>query len=278
MDRSLRRRRGRAGTAPLTAIRVEGRCGLPRERWRGEATLLFRRVVYFSDGRAPMIALVARSLAASPAGFRLASERPAEDLRCRPCSRLEFDGQRWRLDGRLLDLSGLEGRDEPTRIEPGPRIAPLGPLTYRLGPFLPRGQADPQWSVLTRTAEILARTDPRDPATTAELAALVGRGPGSTPTGDDFLVGWFAGMARQGRPDLPARAVLEANLSRTCRLSRHFLHHALSGCFQNAFVRLARLPGVPDPHHPVARALLALGDTSGRAAFLGYLAGLYQGA
>lgn len=108
--------------------------------------------------------------------------------------------------------------------------------------------------------------------------ALLGRGSGSTPSGDDLLVGWLAGLARQGRPAPAVRRALAASLAATCRLSRHFLGHALAGRFHLALVRLAGLGAAPAADHPLARALARQGDRSGRASLAGYLAGLQQGA
>jgi hypothetical protein len=137
---------------------------------------------------------------------------------------------------------------------------------------------DPEWTMLLGSALALARTPPGAPPTADLAAALLGRGSGSTPTGDDFLVGWLAGLGRQGHLDLPARRKIAGRLSETCRLSRHFLHHALRGRFHRALEEVAALPDLPGPDHPRARALCALGETSGRATFAGYLTGVHQGA
>ena len=108
--------------------------------------------------------------------------------------------------------------------------------------------------------------------------AMIGRGSGSTPSGDDLLVGWLAGLPRQLRRGLPAHRALANRLIATCRLSRRFLHNALAGCFHLAFARLASPDVVPGAAHPLARALAEQGDRSGHASLAGCLAGLYQGA
>lgn len=93
----------------------------------------------------------------------------------------------------------------------------------------------PDWLDLT--------ADPRFTSAVSSLAggraddhvlALLGRGPGLTPSGDDALVGmiaalWHAGVA--GRPGLaPAWQALEhASLTRTTDISREYLYYACQG-------------------------------------------------
>jgi hypothetical protein len=224
-----------------------------------------------------MLVVAARSVGAAPAGFRVAFDAPLEDLGLGARSRLERDGERWWLDGRpIAAVPGVI--EEPARWEPLPRVAPRGALAARLEALLPDLPLDPEWQHLFRTAVALGRCSPLAPLTAVLARTLLGRGPGSTPIGDDFLVGWLAGLARQRRAAPPAQRMLGERLAETCRLSRHFLHHALSGRFHEAFVRLAGLAAPPELDHPWARALCAQGDRSGRAALAGFLTGLHQGA
>jgi len=276
LDRRRGRGAGGTGAGPLNPIPVIAVSGLPAVRWGGRAALLFRRSVYFSDGNDAMVAVVGRSAGASPAGFRLATETPANDWGLGTSSWLKFDGSRWTLDGRHLAIDGREGIEEAARWESLPRIAPLGSLADRLAELVP--DLDQEWNFLFWQAHAFARLRPVDPMTGIHAATLIGRGSGSTPIGDDFLAGWLGGLARQGHAELPVHRTLAARLVDTCRLSRHFLHHALAGRFHSGLVRLARLSSLPAKNHPLALALAAQGDRSGRAALAGYATGIYQGA
>lgn len=66
-----------------------------------------------------------------------------------------------------------------------------------------------------------------------ELRSLIGVGPGTTPTGDDVVVGVLAGLRLSGRTREQARltAALWPLLARTTRASRHFLAWAMRGQF-----------------------------------------------
>jgi hypothetical protein len=99
-------------------------------------------------------------------------------------------------------------------------------------------------------------------------------GSGSTPSGDDLLVGYVAGLARRGLRALPVHRALAANLAATCRLSRHFLHHALAGRFEDNVAGLTQMQGPFELSLPLVARIAAQGDRSGRALLAGYLAAL----
>jgi uncharacterized protein DUF2877 len=277
MDRELRRRGGRAEPGPLTALLVEAAAGLPRRPWRGTAVLLFRRCAYFAGPGGELLALAGRGACAAPCGIRLAVEAPVPELGLAAGSSLEQGADGWLVDGRRLAVDAPGVRDEPSTWAPLPRLVPRAPLAGLLAALAPPA-LDDEWLGLLRAAEALARTSPLAPAATACALALLGRGSGSTPAGDDFLVGWLAGLRRQRQERLPVHGALEAGLSATCRLSRHFIGHALAGRYHAAVVRAASAAILPGPDEPAARALAALGDRSGRAALAGLYAGAYQGA
>ena len=113
---------------------------------------------------------------------------------------------------------------------------------------------------------------------------MLGLGPGSTPAGDDFLVGLCAGLdARFGRNPQQQRvrdriaATVCANLSRTTALSAHQLRLAAAGHF-NDDVLAARDALVSPALRPrMLRALsrlLSVGASSGAATCQGLRAGL----
>jgi hypothetical protein len=122
--------------------------------------------------------------------------------------------------------------------------------------------------------------------------ALVGLGPGATPTGDDLLVGALAGAWRLEALGLLATGPrcrfcqTVASLSRwtTTPPAWEMLQEAAGGAFPEPLLRLARLLGAPRAgHEPLAAAvgaLSALGSRSGAdmaAGLVGVTRGLPPG-
>lgn len=108
-------------------------------------------------------------------------------------------------------------------------------------------------------------------------ATLLGLGPGLTPSGDDLLVGFLAGLHGAGMarsflagiaPDLLALAH-----ARTTYLSRNFLGHAVGGRFGEPILDLFRADG-PAPLEGAARRLLAFGASSGADCLAGIILAL----
>jgi hypothetical protein len=99
--------------------------------------------------------------------------------------------------------------------------------------------------------------------------ALVGRGSGLTPTGDDVLCGWLAihHAVGVGVPDVE-RAV-SASVSRTTTLSATLLDCALHGEVLAEFARLVRALGSSVDLEAAVEGLARIGHTSGRALLLG---------
>jgi hypothetical protein len=121
-------------------------------------------------------------------------------------------------------------------------------------------------------------------ATPAALAeALCGRGPGLTPAGDDMLVGWLAaGWLLYGEaPHFLAACeeIVAVARRRTHLLSRVWLEYAARGAF--ALPLLELLASLADENEErllrAARAVLALGASSGRDLLHGLLLGLLPG-
>jgi hypothetical protein len=118
----------------------------------------------------------------------------------------------------------------------------------------------------------------RSAATVAAAARdLAGLGEGSTPAGDDFLVGamyalrWLLPEARAERL---CGAIAKAAAPRTTRLSAQFLRRAAGGeaIPTWSFFLSALATGEPARIGAGARDVLALGHTSGRAALDGFIA------
>jgi len=112
-------------------------------------------------------------------------------------------------------------------------------------------------------------------------ALLAGLGPGLTPAGDDYLVGFMAGLRvwpgpleNSGLSSTEAcQIILEATEGRTTLLSRAFLHSAKEGLFgENWHELLAELArGEATGIQRAARRILSSGATSGADTLAGFL-------
>jgi hypothetical protein len=116
------------------------------------------------------------------------------------------------------------------------------------------------------------------------LTRLIGLGTGLTPCGDDFLVGYLAGLWCTVRDFVERRqfvsklcqAVIHIS-GRTNDISRTYLHHATNGQVSSRLDSLARAISRPDSSGILQRAAkLAMqsGHTSGMDAVTGLLLGL----
>jgi uncharacterized protein DUF2877 len=144
-------------------------------------------------------------------------------------------------------------------------------VVSQTGPLLPNGVAltgtgvwDPTLTISSPALEPVR--DDRSPA--AIGAEMIGRGPGLTPEGDDFVAGMAGVLAAAGRHDDVA-ALLGSDLRRrTTALSATLLELAARGLGPEPLQAL--LAGNAD----ALPRLLALGHTSGRAYAGGAAAGL----
>lgn len=112
-----------------------------------------------------------------------------------------------------------------------------------------------------------------------QLKRLIGRGQGSTPAGDDMLVGALAFLlawqdAPLERSLFAGLKLLETELSSlTTRTSETYLHHALNGVFSSDLIRLASacLAGNTEKTRRSLSRLLAHGATSGLDSAMGFI-------
>jgi hypothetical protein len=100
---------------------------------------------------------------------------------------------------------------------------------------------------------------------------LIGLGPGLTPAGDDFLVGWMVGAAVGGDTsgemlEFVGPRILEYASVRTTWLSTKFLGAGVSRLAAETVCAFVRAPDASN-----LDALLALGSTSGADLLSGYL-------
>ena len=111
---------------------------------------------------------------------------------------------------------------------------------------------------------------------------LIGRGAGLTPSGDDFLVGFLAGLdhpprGRDERVGVRLRSLVIAERARTTPLSAEQLRCAAAGDFHADLLRARFALVAPQPRRRAREAivrLLAFGHSSGAAACAGLCAGL----
>jgi hypothetical protein len=106
-----------------------------------------------------------------------------------------------------------------------------------------------------------------------DVAALLGHGPGLTPSGDDLLAGYLLGCRAFGVDAADIRRQIVAMApGRTTSLSAALLRHAADGwCIPQVAAVIAALGrAAPDPD--AVRALLAVGSSSGSALGAGIVA------
>lgn len=121
------------------------------------------------------------------------------------------------------------------------------------------------------------------PAAGKALSALVGLGEGTTPAGDDFLVGYLAGLwssvgVIEARTCFLATLAeqLTAAASRTHRVSRVYLEAVADGQISERLHAVAVGIAAGADEETIAAAMqsaLAVGHSSGACAILGLLAG-----
>lgn len=128
-------------------------------------------------------------------------------------------------------------------------------------------------------------TPPAELTRADEVAAwLIGRGPGLTPAGDDFLMGWLyalwakdegRGTGDEGRGTLPSpQSLVPTPHSRTTTLSAAYLQAASQGeaaeTWHNLVAALTQ-PSSEERLTAAAQAILAIGHTSGADALAGFV-------
>jgi hypothetical protein len=108
---------------------------------------------------------------------------------------------------------------------------------------------------------------------------LIGLGPGLTPSGDDFLVGYLAGLRCSDPTHRDFVQALGEGISRlsgnTTLVSRCYLAQAVQGRVSSVLMKLAQsMSGESHTIGQAARSALNVGSTSGPASVLGLLLGV----
>jgi hypothetical protein len=177
--------------------------------------------------------------------------------------------------GLAIDLAGAAPWDPKLgtsgRRPDAGRLGPLAGLAAASG-FAPRGD-DPwqAWGAIDALGSALGAGDLA--AMLRAAGALIGRGPGLTPSGDDFLLGFAAALTATGHPlGRPfARGVAERARGATTDVARVYLDHAASGEYAehlHTVMRALLVGSDGDLAIAVGRAL-GWGATSGADALTG---------
>jgi hypothetical protein len=206
----------------------------------GRVLARFRTALYVAVPRGfGAIAVLTRDAVRLPCGLQL------------PLSAAEFD-----LDGPVV-VGGGALRVGDVEVRAG-RVVSLR-VSRRAAPF-------PE---LVRAARTVVA-----PADIGDVRALIGRGGGLTPSGDDVLAGYLVAAAAYGVPADPVRHVVRREaVRRTTTLSAALLLHAAQG---ETIPQVAALLDALAGARPLGIALadlLAVGHSSGEALASGVLAG-----
>lgn len=206
----------------------------------------------YLEGSSGILALTTGRIALTPISARVASDSALPDLP--PGEHVSAD---------LFDLS-------TTRVwSPRPDWAAFDALAF--GASADEGRSVAGARLRHEAPAVLAAAE------TGWLPeALLGLGPGLTPAGDDVLVGrllaWHAGLVPVGGPTAAIHHLLVNAENRTNRLSLAFLRAAAAGeCGQPWHDLWPALGPGSRSRAEAIRVILGTGQTSGAAAFWGFL-------
>jgi len=242
----------------------------------GAVHSVFPRAVNLAvDGR--LLTLADVRAGRLPNGVALEDPPDFRALGLRAGDRADLSPRRIRLPsvGLAIDLSGAR-RWDPRLSALGGRAGP-GRLRLFASPGVVSGfgsrMADPWrgWQAIDALQGALGAGDLA--AMLGAARALIGRGPGLTPSGDDLLVGFSAALRATGhrlaRPF--ARGVAERARGATSDVALAYLDHAARGEYAEhvGAVLRALLVGSEDDVAFAVRRALAWGATSGADALTG---------
>ncbi len=227
----------------------------------------------------------------TPQGFSFEELRPGESVTCRDgilrCEHapLTVDlrpARRWKCDLPAL-AADMDGPSSSAAWQSVEQV--LAGRQARAGTGLPAGQVAAARRLGESVLDLVATTRRYDLAAAARVvAALIGLGSGLTPAGDDFLVGYLAGLWCSagerterirflfGLGKAVARLSLQTN-----EISRTYLVHAARGQISSRLAALAEAVCQgerSDRLLEAAEAAIHVGHTSGMESVTGLLLGL----
>jgi len=145
------------------------------------------------------------------------------------------------------------------------------------GPLLTRKLSQPILQLIAATERLDAR------AAKEAAQKMIGLGPGVTPSGDDILIGFLAGLHSTAGNEPERLAFIQSfgealsNLSKeTNEISRTYLYHAIHGQFSSSIVSLidAVRDGEEERLLSAVKDALRVGHSSGMDSVTGLLIGL----
>ncbi|MGH6979832.1 MAG: DUF2877 domain-containing protein [Stellaceae bacterium] len=274
----------------MTAKRLEALtagAGAESTSFSGTIHSVFARACNIEARPGRLLGLVAREIGAVPRGFQLATPDGFSFLDhvgagapvAGRAGLLRFDNSDLSIDLRPAkpwrsNLGRISLRRDKPGIAEAWRTAWVAVARNRAAEPFAR-QARDAIPALLRAEQ----SDDRE-AACAVVDRLVGLGDGLTPAGDDFLVGFLAGLwswplkdepRRRFRAALADRVVAVSN--RTGAISRHYLEAAAEGEVSQTLADLAAAIGKGDAKKTAGAvaAALAVGASSGAAASYGLL-------
>jgi hypothetical protein len=283
-------------------VRLEAVClgyAVPRGRFEAEVHSVFTSAANLrlvrSDLLLTMVTVEQADLPQgirlhSPQGFSFEGQRTGEKFTCRDgilcCEQASLiidlrPAKRWKCD-----LSSLAAdMNVPSTSAAWLTVRRmLDERQGRAATGYPAGQVAVVRKMDESVSNLVAATFQNDSSATNVVATLIGLGPGLTPGGDDFLVGYLAGL-RCAAGDMPERMRFLSGLGeavirlsrQTNDISRTYLVHAARGQVSSRLENLARAicQGERSDHLlETAVAALHVGHTSGMEAVSGLLLGL----
>lgn len=297
-----------APAPPATIILVQeigSRVSLP---FSGRVHSVYRQACNIETRQGTLVTLLSQGLGNLPHAIRCMLPHPVDfQARCsagqtvvadRACLRIPPAGMALHLSGATTWRCALAACDVGAGSEQTLRSlvdvrgtlrehAPAGgfaPLLLRDGQ--PSSALDQAMQRLLRQAlPVLGRaTSSADADIAAQaLGQLVGLGPGLTPSGDDFIVGYLAALWSRSLLEPALRSLLaglaepiERLAAGTNLISRQFLLDAVAGEFSEALADLVSAMGVNDARRIRAAAarVVRIGHSSGADSLAGLLFGL----
>jgi hypothetical protein len=267
----------------------------PRRRFNGVIHSVFDQAcnIRVDDGR--LLALLVPCLSNVPHGARIAAPAGFGFMRhLRVGERVGCRADVLRMAGLSIDLGTAEtwqAEVAAAGVDPrAPEVARAWRTGWRMLRESRTREGDEEVALLSRAVHRrglrLARATRhlRVHEAARAIEALIGCGPGLTPSGDDVIVGFLAGLWSAASDD-PARHALRSALCAavaaaahgTGDISRVYLAQATRGRFAEPLATLAARIGAGAPVGEIERlsaAALRVGHSSGGAGVLGLLLGL----
>lgn len=244
---------------------------------------LFDEVLNLVDADGDIISVVQPQIQAGPFSIMVAEERPFPTLIAphTPVSKtatrlsigpLEIDCRQAELWHPIPNWQQLHARQADWQ---GALLEMATAVNQQLGILNTIGPAHfaQQFQAAAAQMQAIRQTTDRTAWQTA-VTKLAGLGPGFTPAGDDFLVGFLFGLwATRPKDEVMklAEIVVETAVPRTTQLSAAWLQAAGRGEAWLPWHRLVNALSTGHDWQPPVQRILAQGATSGIAALLGFM-------